>query len=373
MDREPQPPSSDELISRAEALVPLLRENAVKAEQLRRLPEDSVQALDEAGLFRMTQPVRHGGYGTDPATVAAVMTLIASGCAATTWIMMIYGAVADLAELLPEKALAEIYAASHPKIAGVFGKAGAVIEPVDGGFRVRGQGRWPFNSGCHHAAWDLLRVTVEQPDGAGGTAFAAVPMADLTICDDWHVMGALGTGSNTVTCGELFIPEHRVGHLTADPRSVIRMDLSVAQNVTLPLGMARHALESFLDLAKSHGIAHLGYARMVDAPVVHAAVTTAAVHIKMIEAYQQWALSALDPTTGGMDQQDRAILGAGSSCCFRLAREAIEGLYALCPSAEIHLERPMQRLIRDVHVFEHQHAITPFINYELYGRQLCSS
>jgi alkylation response protein AidB-like acyl-CoA dehydrogenase len=361
------------LISRAESLVSLLRENAVKAEELRRLPDDSVRALDEAGLFRMTQPVRHGGYGTDAATVARVMTLIASGCAATTWVMMIYNAVADLAELLPQQALAEIYADAHPKIAGVFGKAGAVIEPVDGGFRVRGQGRWPFNSGCHHAAWDLLRVTVEQPDRPSGTAFAAVPMSDLTICDDWHVMGALGTGSNTVTCGELFIPEHRVGHLTGDPRSVIRMDLSVAQNVTLPLGMARHALEYFLALARTHGIAHLGYERMVDAPVVHAAVTTAAVNIKMIEAYQQWALSALDPGTGGMDQRDRAILGAGSSGCFRLAREAIEGLYALCPSAEIHLERPMQRLIRDVHVFEHQHALTPFINYELYGRVLCSS
>jgi alkylation response protein AidB-like acyl-CoA dehydrogenase len=373
VDRKLEPPSSSELISRAESLVPLLRENAVKAEELRRLPDDSVRALDEAGLFRMTQPVRHGGYGTDAATVARVMTLVASGCAATTWIMMIYNAVADLAELLPEQALAEIYADAHPKIAGVFGRAGAVIEPVGGGFRVRGQGRWPFNSGCHHAAWDLLRVTVEQPDQASGTAFAAVPMSDLTICDDWHVMGALGTGSNTVTCGELFIPEHRVGHLTGDPRSVIRMDVSVAQNVTLPLGMARHALESFLALAKTHGIAHLGYERMVDAPVVHAAVTTAAVNIKLIEAYQQWALSALDPGTGGMDQRDRAILGAGSSGCFRLAREAIEGLYALCPSAEIHLDTPIQRLVRDVHVFEHQHALTPFINYELYGRVLCSS
>jgi alkylation response protein AidB-like acyl-CoA dehydrogenase len=373
MDRESVPPDSGELISRAEALVPLLRDNAVKAEELRRLPDDSVRALDEAGLFRMTQPVRRGGYGTDAATVAQVMTLIASGCAATTWVMMIYSAVADLAEVLPEEALAEIYSDAHPKIAGVFGKAGAVIEPVDGGFRVRGQGRWPFNSGCHHAAWDLLRVTVAQPDGDGRTAFAAVPISDLTICDDWHVMGALGTGSNTVTCGELFIPEHRVGHLTKDPRRVIRMDLSVAQNVTLPLGMARHALESFLALAKNHGIAFLGYEKMIDAPVVHAAVTTAAVNIKMIEAYQHWALSALDPGTGKMDERDRAILGAGSSCCFRLAREAIEALYAVCPSAEIHLERPIQRLIRDVHVFEHQHAITPFINYELYGRQLCAS
>jgi alkylation response protein AidB-like acyl-CoA dehydrogenase len=186
------------------------------------------------------------------------------------------------------------------------------------------------------------------------------------------VMGALGTGSNSVTCGELLIPGHRVAKLTADPRSVIRLDLAVAHNVILPLGMARYALEYFLGL-KEHGIASLGYERMTDAPVVHAAVATAAVNIKMIEGYQEWALSAVDPSTGSLDPQDTAILGAGSACCFRLAREAIEGLYALCPSADIHLDRPIQRLVRDVHVFEHQHAVTPFANYELYGRRLCAS
>ena len=44
----------------------------------------------------------------------------------------------DLAEMLSDEALAEIYAYPHPKIAGVFGKTGAVLESIDGGFRVRG-------------------------------------------------------------------------------------------------------------------------------------------------------------------------------------------------------------------------------------------
>jgi 3-hydroxy-9,10-secoandrosta-1,3,5(10)-triene-9,17-dione monooxygenase len=372
ISRDLVPPDASELISRAESLVPLLRKNATRAEELRRLPDESVRALEEAGLFQMTRPVRHGGYGTDAATVAQVMTLIASGCPATTWVMMIYTSVGDLAEMLSDEALAEIYADPHPRIAGVFGKTGAVLQKVDGGFRVRGQGRWPFNSGCHHATWDLLRVMVEEPDGASWPAFAAVPMSDLTICDDWHVMGALGTGSNTVTCGELFIPDRRVTPFAKHPRSVIRMDLSAAHSVTLALGMTRYALEAFLAVAKAHGISNLGYDRMIDAPVVHAAVGTAAVNIKMIEAYQQWVLSALDPVTATLKPADAAIFGAGSARCLQLAREAIEGLYALCPSADIRLESPIQRLVRDVHVFEHQPGITPFINLELYGRNLCA-
>jgi alkylation response protein AidB-like acyl-CoA dehydrogenase len=68
-------------------------------------------------------------------------------------------------------------------------------------------------------------------------------------------------------------------------RSAIRPDVSVGHNVALPLGMARYAYESFRELARTRGISALGYERMTDAPAVHAAVTTAAVNIKMMEAY----------------------------------------------------------------------------------------
>ena len=362
---------AEELIRRAESLVPLLRKNAERAERLRRLPDDSVRALEEAGLFRMTQPVDRGGHGSDASTISKVMTLIASGCPSTTWVMMIYSSVGELAELLPEEALAEIYANPHPRIAGVFGRAGAVVERAEGGFRARNGGRWPFNSGCHHAPWDLLRLTVEESDGSTWSAFAGVPLSDLTICDDWHVMGALGTGSSSVTCDDLFIPEYRVARVPSDLRGVIRPDVSVAQNVALPLGMARFALESFLALVANRAIPHLGYERMADAPVVHATVAKAAVDVKLIEAYQQWALSALDPGAGGLNPEDAAIVSVGSVRCFELARGVIEGLFDICPSTEVDLSRPIQRLMRDIQVFQHQHAVAPFINYELYGRKLC--
>jgi alkylation response protein AidB-like acyl-CoA dehydrogenase len=368
-DSKPAVPAPDVLIGRAASMVPLLRKNATEGEQLRRLPDGTVRALEEAGLFRMLQPTNRGGYATDALTISIVLTLIASGCASTAWVMMIYSSVAQLAELLSEDALSEIYADSHPKVAGVFGRAGAVIERVQGGFRVREAGRWPFNSGCHHATWDLLRLTVEEPDGSTWPAFAAVPMSQLTICDDWHVMGAMGTGSNSVTCGELIIPGHRVARVPKDLRGVIRSDISAAQNCALPLGMARYALEAFLDLARTRPINHLGYARMGDAPVVHSAVARAAVDIKLIESYQEWALSAFAHGTD-INPQDAALQSIGPVRCFELARGVVERLLALCPSTEIHLTGPIQRLLRDMHVFEHQHALTPFINYELYGRKL---
>lgn len=365
-------PTPADLIARAEALVPLLRGEAREAERLHRLTDRTVKALEDAGIFRMIRPAHRGGYGTDPATLSKVITTIASGCASTTWILMIYISIFQLAELLGEETLAEIYAAQHPRIAGVFGRDGATLVRTEGGYKVRGEGFWPFNSGCRHADWDLLMCSVEEEDGSRWKAFAGVPTADLEMCDDWDVMGASGTGSNGVRCGAIFVPGHRVAPVPANFMGVFREDLSAATSCALPLGMARHALEAFVELARTCSINHLGYASMGDAPAVQTALAMSAADIKLIECYQQFVLS---PYTGGPERsaEDAALLSPGSVRCIELARGVIERLLALAPSTEIHRSGALQRLLRDIHTFQHQHAMTPHIAYEQYGRRFFAS
>ena len=58
-----QAPAAEELIARAAALVPLLRKNAAQTEQDRRVVEENIQALREAGLFKIAVPRRFGGLG----------------------------------------------------------------------------------------------------------------------------------------------------------------------------------------------------------------------------------------------------------------------------------------------------------------------
>ncbi len=136
--------------------------------------------------------------------------------------------------------MAEVYAEPDPRIAAVFGRSGALLDPVAGGWRVRGEGRWPFNSGCHHAQWDLLRADIARADGTVEPAFIIVPFADLVREDDWHVMGACATGSSTTTCGAIFVPAHRVAPLFSVPiQQAVPAELLMAQNVALPLGETR--------------------------------------------------------------------------------------------------------------------------------------
>jgi 3-hydroxy-9,10-secoandrosta-1,3,5(10)-triene-9,17-dione monooxygenase len=54
-----------EAVRRAEALVPLLREEAAQSERLTRLTPRAIGALHESGLPRYMQPKRWGGMERD--------------------------------------------------------------------------------------------------------------------------------------------------------------------------------------------------------------------------------------------------------------------------------------------------------------------
>jgi alkylation response protein AidB-like acyl-CoA dehydrogenase len=144
--------------------------------------------------------------------------------------------------------------------------------------------------------------------------------------------------------------------------------MGYAFTAALPLGMARYALEAFHDLARGRGIRMLGYDKMYDSAIVQTAVATAHTNIKMIEAYQHWVLSTLQP--GAERITDPMLTGAGGTACYKLAREAIERLFEVCPTDEIRLDRPIQRLLRDLIAFTHQGAMAPYVNWERYGRHL---
>ena len=65
--------------------------------------------------------------------------------------------------------------------------------------------------------------------------------------------------------------------------------------------------------------------------------------------------------------------GVALTLCCKLAREAIERLFDVCPTDEIRLDRPIQRLLRDLIAFTHQGAMAPYVNWERYGRHLAGA
>ena len=78
------------LLGRTTALVPLLRENALRTERERRVVPENIEALAEAGVFRLTLPRSFGGYEASMATQVEVLAEIARGCGSTSWVASVY-------------------------------------------------------------------------------------------------------------------------------------------------------------------------------------------------------------------------------------------------------------------------------------------
>ena len=79
-------PAPVDLIARARALTSALAERAAKAEQDRRVPHETIADMQAAGLFRVFQPRRWGGYEMDPATYFEIQLALAEGCMSTGWV-----------------------------------------------------------------------------------------------------------------------------------------------------------------------------------------------------------------------------------------------------------------------------------------------
>src|SRR3546814_10037499 len=76
----------EELISRTDAILPAIAGRAQQTERDRRLPEATIQDIRAAGLNRVMQPVRWGGYGLDFDAYFEICWRISSACGSTGWV-----------------------------------------------------------------------------------------------------------------------------------------------------------------------------------------------------------------------------------------------------------------------------------------------
>ena len=81
-----------ELVQRAADLAPLLRERAAQTEELRRIPQETVDALHATEALRVAQPARYGGLGLPVDTIFDVAAELGRGCGSTAWCYSIWAA-----------------------------------------------------------------------------------------------------------------------------------------------------------------------------------------------------------------------------------------------------------------------------------------
>jgi hypothetical protein len=91
------------------ALLPELRARAGQTERAGGVPDDIIQALTDADVFRAMQPRQWGGLELDHASFYQGMVLIASACASTGWVASVVGVHAWQIALFADEAQREVW------------------------------------------------------------------------------------------------------------------------------------------------------------------------------------------------------------------------------------------------------------------------
>jgi 3-hydroxy-9,10-secoandrosta-1,3,5(10)-triene-9,17-dione monooxygenase len=378
-------PTTTELVDRAAALVPLLRERANWMEENRRLADDVLEALTDSGLLKMRVPVRYGGYESDLRTVSRVVAELARGDGATSWTVAVWMISTWIAGLFPDAVQDEIFATPDARVCGILSPTATAV-PADGGIVVTG--KWAFNSGVQQSHWNTNAVILLKPDGGPEPVMTAIAIKELTIVDDWYTSGLRGSGSLSTVADNVFVPQERV--LSMGP--VLREQYSSALNADSPIfrapllptacstvsgtaqGLARAALEAFHERLPGRKISYTAYAEQREAPLTHLQVAEATVKADEAEFHAQRAATLVDTKTGNgeswtTEERARVRLDMGAAC--QRAKEAVDVLNTASGGSSIYSQVPIQRIMRDVQVLNLHGVMHPNTNFELYGRVLC--
>jgi 3-hydroxy-9,10-secoandrosta-1,3,5(10)-triene-9,17-dione monooxygenase len=198
-----------EMIDRAIALRPLLKEHSAETER-RTYPTDEVhQACLDAGFYRLYVPRRYGGYEFDAPTFMRVVQELARGDASGAWCIALAAAHAlQIASWWPEQAQDEIFGDGDFRAASVAAPIGPAVRA---GEAWELTGKVAYCSGIPLSTHYMGQALIAGDDGQPTERMLlfVAPASEFQILDDWgRLMGLKGTGSNAITFDHSRIPAH---------------------------------------------------------------------------------------------------------------------------------------------------------------------
>ncbi|MFJ5780159.1 acyl-CoA dehydrogenase family protein [Streptomyces sp. NPDC093094] len=378
-------PSTEELVARIRELHPLLEKNAAQGEQDRRVVEETVQALTEAGVFKVAQPKRYGGYEMPVRTQIEVSAAVAEADGGTAWVVTLVNQCAWMTGLFPEQAQDDVWK-SNPdaKVSGVVTPSSESVK-VDGGFVVNG--RWYYNSGSWHSDWAVLGMPVV--DEAGETidhGIALVPRSDLDFEETWFVAGMKSSGSNCLIARDVFVPEHRIisapkawaGEVATEHTEEVLYRSAftpvLALGIAAPqLGMAKKVLELVSAKAAAKPLTFTFYATQAESPVFRHQIAEAAMLIDSACLHAYRAVDAIDRAAREgtyPDELMRARARADAGWVVANVTKAIDLLLFAHGAAGFGENNVIQRHWRDSAVAARHAYIVPGVSLEMYGTAL---
>jgi alkylation response protein AidB-like acyl-CoA dehydrogenase len=378
-------PSAAELVARVQELHPLLAKNAAAGERDRRVVEESIQALADAGMFKLAVPKRYGGYQAPMRTILDVSAAVGEADGGTAWVVTLTNVMAWVVGLCPQRAQDEVFGADpDARVCGVLSPT-AESRKVDGGWRV--SGKWYYNSGSWHATWAGLSFPITDDSGeVVDQGMALMPRSDLDFEDTWFVAGMRSSGSNCLIAEDVFVPEHRVMRVPPAINGdypTEHKDETLYQSAFVPilalvlvgpqLGLGKAALDYVISKAPKKPISYTFYTSQQESVGFQLQVAEAARLIDTAHLHAYRAAADIDEAAARGTYPDyltrariRSDVGYVAECTTR----AIDILLYAHGAGSFAEVNPLQRIWRDSATAARHAIVSPTVSYEVYAKAL---
>ena len=370
-----------ELLSRIQALTPLLSDSAPEAERIRKPVDEVMKALEDTGVFRFFVPRRFGGLELDLDTYVSIGIALGEGCTSTAWVTTFCMVTNWMLAQFPPKAQEEIFGSQPYIMAPGFIAAGGVAEPVNGGFELTG--RWQWGTGVMHANWVLVTASVPG-DGPPDVRVLIVPIDRVEVIDTWYVDGMIGTGSNDIVAEQVFVPEHHaqavapitegrgpgaLWHESALFRIPMVPLLGLAAG-SPAIGAAKQAVQVFRERLGKR-VLYGTTSHQAEQPAAQIRLAHADVTVRGAEQMARAVAAELAPW-GEREEicppEVRARLRMQAGHMVRTCREVVRDIAAASGAAAHRQPSALERIHRDVHTLASNTIFDPDTSGEILGR-----
>ncbi len=368
-------PTPDELVDRARALIPNLRSRTARCEDERRIPQENLDEMFEAGLFNALKPKRYGGYEMGWETLCDLTLAIAEGCGSTGWIMGVCGGHPLMVTNFSFDVQDEVWGANPNAIISSAKMTNGSFKKVDGGYI--GNGIMAISSGSQHADWFFAGGS--DVEGSDNPLSTLIPLTDVTILDTWQVVGLAGTGSHDLEMKNVFVPDthafiggerppgaglydngvYKVGHRALGPYTL----------ASVVVGMAVGALDIFVEGIKDRTSRH--GAKIADFQSLQLRIAESAAELDaaklLIRQNSREAMSYIGEGKQVPRDPHARLIMEGSYASV-LAGKAIERIFYAGGAGELFLDRHLQRIFRNVQAGRAQFGLNWDVQGTNYGR-----
>jgi 3-hydroxy-9,10-secoandrosta-1,3,5(10)-triene-9,17-dione monooxygenase len=368
-------PSPEELVARARDLRPGLRSRTARCEDQRRIPQESLDEMIQAGLFNVLKPKHYGGYEMGWDSFCDITLEIAAGCGSTGWVYGVCGSHPLMVTNFGSDIQDEVWSTNPDAIVSSAKMISGAFKKVDGGYL--GNGILAISSGSLHADWVFAHFTTIE--GSKKQLSTIIPLDDVTILDTWQVMGLAGTGSHNLEMKDVFVPNshafvsnqtppgfgvHDAGIYNVDYRI-----LGTYPTATVVVGMAMGALDIFVADIKDRSSRFGAKIAKFQSLQLRIAESSAEIDsAKLVIRHNTREAMSFINKHEPVPMELRTRLYRDASYVSLLALKAIERIFYAGGAGELFLNRELQRIFKNSHAGGAQFGLNWDVQGTNYGR-----